>query len=180
MRKSLLVILLLVLGGAATASAATRSNLVLFTEVSDTINSYAYFTIFDSVSAQVDDGQVTLSGKVTLPFKASEIEKRVRQIDGVNDVRNEITVLPASSFDDTLRLEIARAVYSHPALSMYALGPNPSIHIVVERGRVTLEGVVNNDMDRTIAGSIARSFQAFDVKNNLKTNEEVDKQFERL
>ncbi len=179
MRKPLLVTLLL-LGFASPSFAQDRSNLEVFRDVSAQVNRYAYFTIFDSVHASVDAGYVTLSGKVTMPYKASDIEKRVAKIEGVKGVRNDIAVLPVSSFDDRLRLSIARALYRHPSLSMYGLGSNPSIHVIVERGRVTLDGVVNNDMDKVIASSVARSFLAFDVKNELKTDEEMRQQLEKL
>jgi osmotically-inducible protein OsmY len=179
MKKSLLLTLLL-FGFASPTFASDRTNFEVFRDVSQQVNRYVYFTIFDSVSADVDAGYVTLSGKVTMPYKASDIEKRVARIDGVKGVRNTITVLPVSPFDDSLRLRIARAIYAHPALSMYGLGPNPSIHIIVERGRVTLDGVVNNEMDRTIANSVARSFLAFDVKNELKTSHEMEQQMEKL
>ena len=175
-----LLVTLLMLGFAGTTFAQDRADFDVFRDVSKQVNRYAYFTIFDSVHASVDEGYVTLVGKVTMPYKASDIEKRVARIDGVKGVRNAIDVLPVSWSDDNLRLQIARAVYAHPALSMYGLGPNPSIHVIVERGRVTLDGVVNNEMDRSIANHVARSFLAFDVTNDLKTDEEMEQLLETL
>jgi hyperosmotically inducible protein len=179
MRKTLLATML-VLGFASVTSAQAHTNMELFRDVSTQINRYVHFTIFDSVSANVDDGFVTLSGKVTMPYKASDLEKRVARVEGVRGVQNNIEVLPVSSFDDRLRVGIARALYSHPALSIYARGVAPPIHVIVEHGRVTLVGVVNNEMDKTIANSVARSFLAFDVKNELKTNSEMTRQLEEL
>lgn len=175
-----ILVTLLMLGFTGHPFALERTNVDLLRDVSVQVNRYAYFTIFDSVHASVDAGHVTLSGKVTMPYKASELEKRVARIDGVKSVRNAIEVLPVSSFDDSLRWRIARAVYAHPALSMYGLGPNPSTHVIVEHGRVTLDGVVNNEMDRIIAQSVARSFLSFDVENELKTTEEMVQQMEQL
>jgi hypothetical protein len=57
---------------------------------------------------------------------------------------------------------------------------NPPIHIIVERGRVTLEGVVNNDLERVVAGSIAGSFMSFEMKNELKTDDEVRAELEKI
>ena len=75
-----------------------------------------------------------------------------------------------SSFDDRLRIQIARAIYGDPALSRYALGANPPIHIIVDNGHVTLTGWVNSDMEKQIAGMRASgaglSFGA--VTNNLQ------------
>ena len=50
---------------------------------------------------------------------------------------------------------------------------NPPIRVVVNRGHVTLEGVVQSNVDRMLARSLASGFGAFDVKNLLKTDAEV-------
>lgn len=183
MKKSLLILVLIglfLVGGLASPTIAQQSDRVLYNRVSDEVSSYGRFTIFDSVSAQIEDGVVTLSGKVTAANKSSDIEERVTRIQGVKEVRNEIDVLPASSEDDGLRQAIAEALYAHPILSAYGIGPNPSIHIIVERGQVTLEGVVNNDQDRKIAESIALSSSARKVINDLKTPDEVRKAIGQL
>jgi hyperosmotically inducible protein len=89
-------------------------------------------------------------------------------------------VLPVSQFDDELRFRIARAIYSHSNFRPYAFMVNPPIHVIVERGRVTLEGVVNSEVDRMLARSIASNFLAFNVKNDLKTEAEVKAELEKL
>lgn len=171
---------LLVLGLAGSSAAADRSNFDIYRDVTRQVTGYAYFTIFDNVRANVDNGVVTLTGKVTMPFKATEIEKRVSKIAGVTGVRNKIEALPVSQMDNQLRLGIARALYANPALEMYGLGANPSIHVIVERGRVTLDGIVNSDTDRTIAMMVARQFNTFGVTNLLRTSAEVQRELERL
>ena len=170
----------LALGLAGPAWAGEPNNLQVFNDVSKTVQRYSFFTIYDSVHASVVDGVVTLSGKVTMPYKASDIEKRVAKVDGVTQVVNQLEVLPVSLFDNQLRYRIARAIYSNSSLSNYGLGPNPSIHIIVEHGRVTLDGVVMNDMDRQIARSVAGSFSTFGIKNELKTDAEVKQDLEKL
>jgi hypothetical protein len=50
----------------------------------------------------------------------------------------------------------------------------------VERGRVTLEGVVNSEVDRMLARSIAANYLAFSVRNDLKTEAEVKAELEKL
>jgi hyperosmotically inducible protein len=161
------------LGSVALADAGDRKDLQVFNDVSTAVNHYAQFTIFDNVDVVVKDGAVTLTGDVTMPYKRDDIEKRVAKVDGVRQVRNEIKVLPVSPSDDQLRYRIARAIYDDPNFWNYAIGPNPPIHIIVEHGRVTLTGVVNNDTDRVIARSLAHQFPAMSVKNDLKTNAEV-------
>jgi osmotically-inducible protein OsmY len=80
-----------------------RKNLQVYNDISKAVNRYAYFTIFDDVDVAVKDGIVTLTGKVTMPYKRDEIGKRVAKVDGVTEVRNQIGVLPVSQFDDQLR-----------------------------------------------------------------------------
>ena len=171
---------IVMLAMSAPAWTAERNNLQIVQDVQRQVLRYTQFTIFDSIHAQVNDGVVTLTGKVTMPFKRDEVAKRVGRIDGVTDVRNEITVLPVSMFDDELRLRIARAIYGNTNFWGYGAMVNPPIHIIVEHGRVTLEGVVNSNVDRMLARSIASSFDAFSVTNNLKTNAEVKAELERL
>ena len=164
----------------AQAWTADREDLAIFQDVSRQVLRYSRFTVFDSIYAQVDKGVVTLSGKVTMPFKRDDIERRVAKIEGIHGVRNEITALPASLFDDELRFRISRAIYGHSNFWRYGAMVNPPVHIVVEHGRVTLEGVVNSNVDRMLARSIARSFDAFSVTDNLKTDAEMKAVLEQL
>jgi hyperosmotically inducible protein len=164
---------LVLMAGVAAADTGERKDLQVFNDISKTVNRYSQFTIFDDVSAEVKNGAVTLVGQVTMPYKSEEIAKRVAKIDGVTQVRNRITVLPVSMTDDQLRYVIARSIYGNPSFSNYAIGPNPPIHIIVDHGHVTLTGVVNNNADRIIARSLAHQFPAMSVKNDLKTNDEV-------
>ncbi len=164
----------------APAWAADRENLAIFRDVSRQVLRYPRFTIFDNIQAQVDGGVVTLSGKVTMPCKREDIARRVANIEGVHKVRNEVTVLPVSLFDEELRLRIARAIYGNPHFWTYGTMVNPPVHIMVENGHVTLEGVVNSNIDRMLAWSIASRFNAFSVTNELKTDAEVAADLERL
>ena len=174
MRKVLLLCAAFVMmGGVLFADVGERKDLQVFNDISRTINNYTQFTVFDDVDVVVKDGIVTLTGAVTMPHKRMDIEKRVAKIDGVVEVRNQIDVLPASLSDDRLRYNVARSIYGNPHFWNYAIGPNPPIHIIVDHGRVTLTGVVNNDTDRKIARSLAHQFPAMSVTNNLKTNAEV-------
>jgi hyperosmotically inducible protein len=164
----------------APAVAAANENLQLFRDVQKQVLRYPHFTIFDSVHANVDNGRVTLVGKVTMPYKRNDIEKRVAKVAAVTSIDNRIEVLPVSQFDNELRFSIARAIYSNHNFRPYASMVNPPIHIIVEHGRVTLEGVVNNQVDRMLARSIASSFLAFEVTNELQTEAEAKAALEKL
>ena len=94
-------------------------------------------------------------------------------VAGVLLIDNKIGVLPVSQFDDELRFRIARAIYSHSSFWNYAAMANPPIRVVVNRGRVTLEGVVQSNVERMLARSLASGFGEFEVKNELKTDAEV-------
>jgi len=156
-----------------------RKDLQVLKDIASAVDTYTRFTIFDDVNAAVKDGSVMLTGKVTMPYKRDEIEKRVVHVDGVHTVVNQIAVLPVSTFDDELRYRIARSIYSNSNFWNYAIMPNPSIHIVVENGRVTLTGVVQSNVDRVLARSLAAQFGAFSVTNELKTDAEVQATLEK-
>jgi hyperosmotically inducible periplasmic protein len=171
---------IVMLAMSAPAWAAQRDDLQIFRDLSRQVLGYPNFTIFDSVNAQVEDGVVTLTGKVTMPYKREALAERIMRVNGVRQVHNDITVLPVSQFDDELRLRIARAIYGNSNFWRYGSMVNPPIHIIVENGRVTLEGVVNSNVDRMLARSIASGFGAFSVTNQLKTDAEVAQDLERL
>jgi hyperosmotically inducible protein len=151
----------------------TRDDSLVFADIAEQVNRYTHYTVFDSVSALADEGRVVLTGWVTQPFKRDDIERRVRRVEGVHSIENAIGVLPVSHFDDELRFRIAHAIYGHSSFWHYASLANPPIHIVVNRGRVALEGIVNNNVERMLARSLATGFGAFEVSNDLRTEAEL-------
>jgi hyperosmotically inducible protein len=177
-KLAVLVASVLLFAGSSRAQ-GERKDLQVFNDISQTVNRYSFFTIFDDVNANVQSGNVTLTGKVTQPFKRDDIEKRVAKIDGVQHVTNRIEVLPVSIFDQQLRARIARSIYSNANFWNYAIMANPPIHIIVEHGHVTLTGVVQSNIDRMLARSLATQFGAMSVKNELKTEAEVKEQLEK-
>jgi hyperosmotically inducible protein len=101
--------------------------------------------------------------------KSSDAENAVKHIEGVEKVDNQIEVLPPSPMDDRLRLTLYRAIYGYPALEKYALGVQKPIRIIVKNGRVTLEGVVDSEADKNLAGLRANGVpDIFSVTNNLQ------------
>jgi hyperosmotically inducible protein len=128
-----------------------------------------YFGVFDNIAYKVDSYNVTLLGQVVRPSLKSDAENAVKHIEGVEKVDNQIEVLPPSPMDDRLRLALYHAIYGDPALEKYALGVQKPIRIIVNNGHVSLEGVVDNETDKNIAGLRAKGVPGtFSVTNNLQ------------
>jgi len=152
-----------------TTSAQRFSNQQVARQVRKELVTLPYYGVFDNLAYRVDNSMVTLYGQVLRPSTRSDAARRVAKIAGVNRVVNNIKVLPLSSFDDAIRRRTYRAVFGAGSLYRYALGANPSIHIVVDRGRVALEGVVANKMDSQLAYIAASGvLGVFEVQNNLR------------
>jgi hyperosmotically inducible protein len=127
-----------------------------------------YLTVFDNLAYKVEGYNVTLFGQVTQPVLKSDAEKAVRKIEGVENVDNQIEVLPLSPMDDRLRRHLYRAIYGYPALQRYAMPVLKPIRIIVKNGHVTLEGVVDSEADKNLAGIRANGVGGiFSVSNNL-------------
>jgi hyperosmotically inducible periplasmic protein len=131
-----------------------------------------YYSVFDWLEGEVrPDGTVVLRGEVVRPTLKSDAENRVKKIESVSTVINEIRVLPFSTVDDELRRAIYRAIFQDdsPLLMRYGLQSVPPIHIIVENGRATLKGVVATEMDKQLAFMAARGVPGVvDVENELK------------
>jgi len=127
------------------------------------------YGVFDHLAFQVQPGgTIRLLGQVTRPTLKRDAETRVKDVRGVEQVVNDIEVLPVSPGDDRIRIAIARNIYRTESLERYGFQTQPSIHIIVKNGRVTLEGAVDNEGDKTIAGMKAREVGGvFEVTNNL-------------
>ena len=134
-----------------------------------------FYGVFDNLSFSVDGSKVTLMGQVARPSLKKSAERVVKNVEGVEHVENEIEVLPNSNHDDDIRIAVYRAIYSQPALQRYQLRAVPPIHIIVNKGNVTLEGVVATEADKNIAGIQANGVSGvFKVTNNLRVEDSKD------
>ena len=150
------------------AQRETKANQNLVREVRHQLLLLPYYSVFDNLAFKVDGDHVTLEGQVTRPTLKSDAEGAVKSIEGISGVTNNIEVLPPSPMDDQLRHALYRAIYGDPVLSKYGWSSMPSIHIIVKNGHVSLEGVVDNETDKNLAGVRANSVpNVFEVKNNL-------------
>jgi len=156
--------------GTTNSPASAAADTAIAAKLGHEIRMYPRFTIWDNVTYRVHDGEVELQGQVSQPFKKGDIARIAQSTPGVRSVTNRLEVLPTSAFDDRLRIQIARALFRDPVLSRYAMQPVPPIHIIVNNGHVALEGVVNNDMEKNVAGIRASGagLSFGPVANNLR------------
>jgi hyperosmotically inducible protein len=138
-------------------------------EVRHEILMLPYFGVFDNINYSVSGYDVTLMGQVTNPTLKKDAENAVKHIEGVENVVNQIEVLPTSSMDDGLRLTLYRAIYGFPSMEKYAMPVIKPIRIIVKNGHVTLEGVVDSENDKNVANIQANTVSGiFSVTNKLR------------
>jgi hyperosmotically inducible protein len=161
--------------GAQTRSAGqVMTNPQMGKKVMKVLVTLPFYGVFDNLAYKIEGSTVTLYGQVVRPTTSKDAEQRVAKITGVERVINNIEVLPLSSFDDSLRVRTFRAIFRSAGLYRYGVGPNPSIHIIVNGGHVTLEGVVTNEMDKQLAYMSASGVSgAFSVTNKLQTESSI-------
>ena len=106
------------------------------------ILTYPWFTIFDWVTLNIEGDRLTVNGQVTQPYKKQDIGNYLAHVKGVAELENNLDVLPLSEYDESLRLAVARAIYNDPYFMNHRNQAIPPIHIIVNNGNVTLEGVV--------------------------------------
>ncbi|HJT64875.1 MAG TPA: BON domain-containing protein [Pyrinomonadaceae bacterium] len=166
-----ILMVVMVVGILATAqSVVAQTNPRIVREVRHELVTLPYYGVFDWLTYQVqNDGTVVLSGQVVRPSTKSDAEGRVKEIDGVSRVSNQIEVLPNSPSDDRLRIALYRQIYGfNSPLFRYATQSVPSIHIIVNHGHVTLRGVAANKGDANLAYIRARTVPgSFSVSNEL-------------
>ncbi|MGA2877381.1 MAG: BON domain-containing protein [Bryobacteraceae bacterium] len=131
-----------------------------------------YYSVFDDLNYSVNNGVVTLTGDVTNPVVKDDAQRSVKHLAGVTEVINNIRVLPLSSMDYGIRTAEYRSIYGFGGLYRYAMGTQPSIHIIVDNGHVTLIGVVDSEADKNSANIRANAVPGvFSVTNNLRVAE---------
>jgi hyperosmotically inducible protein len=148
-----------------------------------------YYGVFDYLAFGIDRGRVRLVGYSFRPNLKDDAAMAVKQASGVDDVVNDIEVLPVSIDDDRIRWATFYRIYTDDFLSRYAPGGVPEvlrelrderrfpgmqpigvypIHIIVKNGRTMLLGVVDNATDRQLAELRAREVTGvFEVENSL-------------
>ena len=142
-------------------------------KVEKQIKRLAYYGVFDIIAFEVDGSTVILSGKVLNAVNRKSAERRIRKIDGVENVVNNIEILPLSRFDDSIRFRTVRALSRGGNVYRYLQGVNPAMRIIVKHGHVTLEGYVRTKGDSRLAYLLANGVTGtFSVTNNLVVTKE--------
>jgi hyperosmotically inducible periplasmic protein len=155
-----------------TNSANARLEQRLSNEVRHELNMIPQFTVFDNLAYRVNGGTVTLFGQVRDAIVKDSAEARVKHLEGVERVDNQIEILPASFNDDRIRGRVARAVFNDPRLFNYGIQTVPPIHIIVKNGHVNLEGVVRTQAEKDDASIRANGVSGvFSVENNLQVEQ---------
>jgi hyperosmotically inducible periplasmic protein len=164
-------------------------------DVQKKLSGLTNYGVFDWLTFGIQGKTIILRGYASRPILKSDAENAVKNIAGVEKVDNQIAVLPYSPNDDRIRAAVYNRIYTQPSLRKYnanqgnlgrAIGPGAgialqaggitntppmgfhAIHIIVNKGNVTLYGVVLNESDSAIAGMQANSAPgAFSVDNDL-------------
>jgi len=169
-----LLVVLVVLGQPLVVRSQVNPRLVR--QIRHELVTLPYYGVFDWLEFEIQpDNTVVLRGQVVRPTTKSDAEGRVKDIEGVSRVVNQIETLPLSPSDDRLRLALYRQIYGfNSPLFRYATQAIPAIHLIVNRGHATLKGVVANKGDAQLAYVRARGVPGlFSVKNDLVTENEL-------
>ncbi len=144
-------------------------------KIAKKLRGLAYYSYFDNITYEVNGSTVTLYGKVYSLGTIDQAEGAVEDIDGVTSVINKIQMLPPSPFDDRIRREAIR-VFTSRGPAQYFSDIDPDVRIIVENGRLTLEGTVTRKSDSDLLNILANGISnVFEVTNNLIVSKRSDR-----
>jgi osmotically-inducible protein OsmY len=88
----------------------------------------------ESITAKVQDGNVTLEGKASWNFERDAAERAVRYLSGVSNILNSIELKPEAASTDKVREKVQAALHRQ------ATTDAKSIKVETSGGKVTLSG----------------------------------------
>jgi osmotically-inducible protein OsmY len=148
-------------------SAANRSSSSIERDVNKKLRGMIRNTVFDHITFEVDGSTVVLGGKVISLGAKSEAASAVKRVAGVSHVVNNIEELSPSPSDARIRRDALRT-FASSGLGRYFSEINPEVRIIVDRGRITLEGFVSGSGDYNSMNIYANGIPGvFQVTNNL-------------
>lgn len=139
------------------------------TKVRKALAKLPYYGVFDFLAFKVDGPVVTLEGYAHRPALKREAEAMVTEAVKA-DVVNHIEILPTSTFDDRIRWDAYRRIYTDDIASRYVSGGEMEVryevldmrlfpgmepygtypvHIIVKDRTLRLIGLLDNDLDKT-------------------------------
>jgi len=126
------------------------------------------YGLYDAITVRVEGSTVILGGSTRSLSTRKDAERAVKRIPGVDRVVNNIRELPLSSFDDQIRRQLTSQIFRTGGLSRYLQGVNPPVRLIVDNGRISLEGYVDNRADANTMYIVARGIPgSFGVENHL-------------
>ncbi|KKA43578.1 MULTISPECIES: BON domain-containing protein [Salinivibrio] len=114
------------------------------------------------INTDVEQGVVILTGKVDTELDKSLASGLVRQIDGVSEIKNELTVSQPASQSADLGQAVVDTKVSAALKTSLLLNPDISgtnIDVSVNDGVATLSGEVKSDAARDLAVLMAENAQ---------------------
>jgi len=121
-RSSLLLLVVTFTLGPLVGSAqqATVAPTQIATDVRKHLLSLPYYGVFDLLTFNVDNNDnVTLAGYVLTDSLKKDAEREVREVKGIKEVQNKITIAPGLPLDDEIRHGVYHAIYGDSSLSRY-------------------------------------------------------------
>jgi osmotically-inducible protein OsmY len=134
-----------------------------------------YISEYDFISFNLVDTDVILTGWTVRQTNRSEAQNRIKTIEGIGKIVNNIEILPLGSNDMQIRAGVRANLQR--MLGRYFWGSGSDIKIIVKNGDVILLGIVANKSDSDIANIQANQVRgAFHVFNLLQVVEPVKKE----
>jgi osmotically-inducible protein OsmY len=153
----------------------TQGSAATFEKVRHELAMMPYITTYDFISFTMVGNNVILTGWTVRQTNRSEAYNRVKTVEGVDNIVNNIEILPLGSMDMQIRAG-ARAKLQR-MLSRYFWGSGSDIKIVVKNGNIILLGSVAKKEDSDIANIQCSSVPlAFHVFNMLRVQEPAGKE----
>ena len=157
---------------AVTAQSSSTDSRPLSTQIEKKLVNMPYYEVFDFISFDIQGNTVVLSGKVLNGPNKSLAENIVKDLPGVSNVVNNIEILSGSGLDGAIRQSLLRKI-SQTGLARYVATQNPPVRLIVDRGKISLEGYVANRSDSDLMNVLANGVSgAFSVTNNLKIDKD--------
>jgi hyperosmotically inducible protein len=134
-----------------------------------------YISEYDFISFNINGGDVILTGWTVRITNRSEAQNRIKNIEGITSIVNNIEVLPMGRFDMNIRAGARAALQRN--LSRYFWGSGSDIKIIVKDGTIILLGSVATKADSDLAYMQCNSVpSAFKVVNLLRVTGPTQKE----